>query len=1008
MNAPSTKKLTSSLLSRWLGVSTDSTPANLPMQLVALEDRVLYSAGPIPAEVISGGDLLTEGDLQDVSANDVSAFSAEASANATLDYLQEQLDAANSIDSISGIQPLEALPTGTDFDDLVNDFSAESQPTDLAFAAAAVDAVSVATDLPSSERVAAAVSAGFDPGLTISGRIFHDVNGDGSVAENEFLENVEVRLFKDLVNGMLTPKDVEANGEISTRTDANGYYEFSDLEINETYFVTVVSTTLGEHFELNGLLNPGFVAGDLWGVQTYASEGALFDRGAGQEVHDGGAFYGGYDVDASDNPVNTADPGSPGNLLGYQHIIRHTLATQDIQDVDFGFSFNVVTNTLGGDDQDDNAALNQTVQGSLRQFIANANAIAGDNALRFVPVVDATETFSTGEVWRINVESALPTIVDAGTSVNGLAYTTDGSLITTTTASTTSDGVLDGFGVDARLLGAVFHPSLELSGLAGNVQAAIVAHAASFEDSKFHFATINVADRTSFNPATGAFSAELIQPASGWPVELSDGDEVAAIIIDGSTSDTSEFGLATSITLANEPADFDSTQLNVLTVVEGTPIAATIEATDPEGGNLEFSIVGGADASSFEIDSETGELSFVDEADFENPGDTDSNNSYSVTLRVQDEDGNGTERDFNVLVRNDANEIAMISLFNFEVDENQQETFFLEATASDENNAFTYEIVGGQDSSQFTVVANPDVDGRFGFQLNRVGNIDGTLPDYENPGDSNQDNIYELQVRATNDSGFTTTQTVFVMVEDVVEEVSIPVVLSDVPLPQVIEGQVADDQVNNPQVGGVQVADDLVADDQVAEPVSGENVDVDDVNDKVGGGVVPTPGAVTVSDSEEDAFSANPIVEPILSQDDLTEIENVRVVNDRRSQALNFDSSVYTNAGRTQFLDLANQKLTEVVTKNSISGQANFQDKLSLSQFLGGTAYQQEASEKDGGALNVGGFIGKNAQTLFAFAATVVLVGTGVTFTSSQVYRHLDVGSLLDDDDESIEDIVSS
>ena len=927
-------------------MSTDSTPANLPMQLVALEDRVLYSAGPIPAEVISGGDLLTEGDLQDVSANDVSAFSAEASANATLDYLQEQLDAANSIDSISGIQPLEALPTGTDFDDLVNDFSAESQPTDLAFAAAAVDAVSVATDLPSSERVAAAVAAGFDPGLTISGRIFHDVNGDGSVAENEFLENVEVRLFKDLVNGMLTPKDVEANGEISTRTDANGYYEFSDLEINETYFVTVVSTTLGEHFELNGLLNPGFVAGDLWGVQTYASEGALFDRGAGQEVHDGGAFYGGYDVDASDNPVNTADP-----------------------------------------------ALNQTVQGSLRQFIANANAIAGDNALRFVPVVDATETFSTGEVWRINVESALPTIVDAGTSVNGLAYTTDGSLITTTTASTTSDGVLDGFGVDARLLGAAFHPSLELSGLAGNVQAAIVAHAASFEDSKFHFATINVADRTSFNPATGAFSAELIQPASGWPVELSDGDEVAAIIIDGSTSDTSEFGLATSITLANEPADFDSTQLNVLTVVEGTPIAATIEATDPEGGNLEFSIVGGADASSFEIDSGTGELSFVDQADFENPGDADSNNSYFVTLRVQDEDGNGTESNFNVLVSNDDNEIAMISLFNFEVDENQQETFFLEATASDENNAFTYEIVGGQDSSQFTVVANPDVDGRFGFQLNRVGNIDGTLPDYENPGDSNQDNIYELEVRATNDSGFTTTQAVFVMVEDVVEEVSIPVVLSDVPLPQ---------------VGGVQVADDLVADELVAEPVSGENVDVDDVNDNVGGGVVPTPGAVTVSDSEEDTFPANPIVEPILSQDGLAEIENVRVVNDRRSQTLNFDSSVYTNAGRTQFLDLANQELTEVVTKNSISVQANFQDKLSLSQFLGGTAYQQEASEKDGGALNVGGFIGKNAQTLFAFAATVVLVGTGVTFTSSQVYRHLDVGSLLDDDDESIEDIVSS
>jgi len=325
---------------------------------------------------------------------------------------------------------------------------------------------------------------------------------------------------------------------------------------------------------------------------------------------------------------------------------------------------------------------------------------------------------------------ALDGILDADTGSNGIDHPV-------LTSIRLENGVLE---IEGSHLNVISNPEIELYLLGAN-------------DSKVHFATIKVADRTSFNPATGAFSAELTQPASGWPVGLSDGDEVAALAIDGSTSDTSEFGLATSITLINEPANFDAAQSTSVNVLEGTPVVATIGATDPEGSNVEFSIVGGADASSFEIDSETGELSFVEETDFENPGDADSNNSYSVRLRVQDEDGSGTERDFNVVVNNNSNEIATISQLNFEVDENQQEIFFLEATAPDGNNDFTYEIVGGQDSSQFTVVANPDADGRFGFQLNRVGNIDGALPDFENPRDSNQDNIYELEVRATNDSG---------------------------------------------------------------------------------------------------------------------------------------------------------------------------------------------------------------------------------------------------------------
>ena len=231
--------------------------------------------------------------------------------------------------------------------------------------------------------------------------------------------------------------------------------------------------TLGEHFEINGLLNGNSVAEDVWGAQTYASEGALFDRGAGQEVHSGGAFYGGYDIDQSD---------SPNIIDNFQHIIRHSSLTVDATDVDFGFSFNVVTNTRGGGFQSDSVNSNQTVQGSLRQFIANANAIAGSNEMRFVPVVDASETLSTGDIWRIDIENALPAITDHGTTISGLGYHTDGSLIARDPVQVSSGGGGSlGFGVVDADLGPDYRPLLELSGTASSFDVGLVGLADQFE-----------------------------------------------------------------------------------------------------------------------------------------------------------------------------------------------------------------------------------------------------------------------------------------------------------------------------------------------------------------------------------------------------------------------------------------------------------------------------------------------------------------------------------------------
>ena len=463
------QKTHSNLISRWLGRLSSDSLEDAPLQLMALEDRVLYSAGPVPVEVVSAGaDLVSQGDLQNVSASELGLSAVEADVTNTIEFLQTQIEFADSIDTIVDIQ---AVDNGTLDGDL-----GDSDALGVVDASqiAAVQATAVDPVL-ADERVTAAASAGFANGVSFSGRVFHDVDGDGNVDENQFLEGVQVTLFGDdgIRDGILSQSDFDTADSLTTRTDANGFYEFTDLKVGETYFVVVNSLTLGEHFEINGLLNGNSVAEDVWGAQTYASEGALFDRGAGQEVHSGGAFYGGYDIDQSD---------SPNIIDNFQHIIRHSSLTVDATDVDFGFSFNVVTNTRGGGFQSDSVNSNQTVQGSLRQFIANANAIAGSNEMRFVPVVDASETLSTGDIWRIDIENALPAITDHGTTISGLGYHTDGSLIARDPVQVSSGGGGSlGFGVVDADLGPDYRPLLELSGTASSFGVGLVGRADQFE-----------------------------------------------------------------------------------------------------------------------------------------------------------------------------------------------------------------------------------------------------------------------------------------------------------------------------------------------------------------------------------------------------------------------------------------------------------------------------------------------------------------------------------------------
>ena len=84
----------------------------------------------------------------------------------------------------------------------------------------------------------------------------------------------------------------------------------------------------------------------------------------------------------------------------------------------------------------------------------------------------------------------------------------------------------------------------------------------------------------------------------------------------------------------NQAPTFTST--SPITIDENTIDAYTATGTDSDGGTLAFTIAGGADAALFSIDPSSGELSFLEAPDYENPADSNADNSYELILQLHD------------------------------------------------------------------------------------------------------------------------------------------------------------------------------------------------------------------------------------------------------------------------------------------------------------------------------------------------------------------------------------
>ncbi len=231
------------------------------------------------------------------------------------------------------------------------------------------------------------------------------------------------------------------------------------------------------------------------------------------------------------------------------------------------------------------------------------------------------------------------------------------------------------------------------------------------------------------------------------------GDNVYEVDIranDGTASTTQT--VSVTVNDVNEaPSISSGASASVAENSSGTVYTAT--ASDPEGAALSYSLTG-ADAALFTIDAGTGAVSFIAPPDYEAPLDSDGDNVYEITVRASDGTNTATQG-VSVTVTN-LNEFAPVftSAATDSVAEDTAGSFYTAAATDGDGDTLTYSIASGGDGALFQIDA---ATGELRFVA---------APDFENPGDGNGDNVYELTIQAS-DGSSTTSQSLTVSVTNV-------------------------------------------------------------------------------------------------------------------------------------------------------------------------------------------------------------------------------------------------
>lgn len=558
----------------------------------------------------------------------------------------------------------------------------------------------------------------------ISGLVFEDVNYGGGAARPPTeagtvgLANATVEVYNDVGKYVA-----------NTTTDATGLYKLPNLP-DGTYYIRVVSESVSSsRAGSNGTELP---------VMTYPIVG-----GKQPAIADAGTNAGTSDLNT------TTFVFSGGVLNGKQaHAVQQaTLTGNSLKNVDFGFNFDTITNA------------NDSGQGSLRQFLLNANLLGGDstlaqvgratgkeNAILMLPITDPNYD-TIGKYWSIKLQSALPNI--------------------------TSPMVLD----STMQNGFIDKPLLELNGTNAGASSHGLTLAAGSNGSSIRYLSI-----TGFggdgvavvgNSTGNSILSNSIYNNGGLGIDLGN-DGVTAN--DAGDTDSG----------ANDLLNYPTVKTNLF-ATNGSKIVTYDFSLDlpanPNGYRLEFFKNAAKDPSGNGegqvylgskniVHPGSGVMQFKGSFNANQTVTTSDFIAVTVTARTGDttfgstSEFSGVANNNTALVCTNLLSDASAELSNMAIDENAAVVSYLSSKDSN-GNPVTYVISGGADGYMFTVgpVTNSTIDCA---QLKFIKSVEikaapletraviPSLPDpgnFELPMDKNKDNVYDIELTITDVSG---------------------------------------------------------------------------------------------------------------------------------------------------------------------------------------------------------------------------------------------------------------
>jgi subtilisin family serine protease len=225
------------------------------------------------------------------------------------------------------------------------------------------------------------------------------------------------------------------------------------------------------------------------------------------------------------------------------------------------------------------------------------------------------------------------------------------------------------------------------------------------------------------------------------PVD-NNGDNVYKLNIsasDGSFTTTSD-EISITVLEVNNPPVISDLQTSY-TLDENIAEIATFSVTDPESNQLTIG-VSGDDSAGFSVVSNL--LYFEGGLNYESPSDSDADNVYTITV-FADDGFNRTTQDVQITVLDVSESPEFVGLDSQVFVEENVRIVTPISVVDPEGSGVSWGISGGADEALFRTFNVDAANGSIAF-------IDFDGADYEEPNDANSDGVYELQVRAVEDT----------------------------------------------------------------------------------------------------------------------------------------------------------------------------------------------------------------------------------------------------------------